>query len=88
VIIDRIDVPKLSFVSHHSPKWLSTTILEKVDDIVKLLSDPDRNRSVTEMTDQLNKTLPKLNGDPIIQIGTTVHLYGSRQVTRRWVFMS
>ena len=44
-----------------------------------------RDRTVGVLTRKLNSQLPKLMGDPIIQIGTTVHKYGDRKVSYRHV---
>ena len=38
-----------------------------------------------EITQLLDKTLPALAGDPIIQIGTTVHIYGSDKIVYRHI---
>lgn len=38
-----------------------------------------------EITQLLDKTLPALAGDPIIQIGTTVHIYGSDKIVYKHI---
>jgi DNA polymerase elongation subunit (family B) len=38
-----------------------------------------------ELNRMLSQYLPKLKGDPIIQIGTTVHIYGSDQIVYRHI---
>lgn len=47
------------------------------------------NSEVSELEASLTKlltdTLPKLKGDPIIQIGTTVHIYGSDEIVYRHI---
>jgi DNA polymerase elongation subunit (family B) len=36
------------------------------------------NEIIEKLTTKFNQLFPKLNGDPIIQIGTTTHLYGNK----------
>jgi DNA polymerase elongation subunit (family B) len=38
-----------------------------------------------KLTDILTKNMPSLKGDPIIQIGTTVHIYGSDKIVYRHI---
>jgi DNA polymerase elongation subunit (family B)/intein/homing endonuclease len=45
-------------------------------DIYNSIVDPDLNYC---LSDKLDKVLPPLNGDAIIQIGTTTHLYGEQE---------
>ena len=50
---------------------------------------PIQNSEVMELENQLVQmltcALPKLEGDPIIQIGTTVHVYGSDEIIYRHI---
>lgn len=49
----------------------------KYNEIYNCIIDEDLNYN---LADKLTKALPKLNGDAIIQIGSTVHLYGEQDV--------
>ncbi len=53
--------------------YLPTTSTQNKDAIIKSL------------TARLNSLLPKVEGDPIIQIGVTVHCYGDRECTYRHI---
>lgn len=51
-------------------------------------SDNDSDNGVStdmEITQLLDNTLPTLAGDPIIQIGTTVHIYGSDKIVYKHI---
>ena len=50
------------------------------------LDDEERSRKIFEMSKLFSRTLPKLAGDPIIQIGATFHLHGDPAVTERHIF--
>ena len=46
-----------------------------------------REMAIDVITRLLDKTLPRLVGDPIIQIGSTLHLHGKREVSLKHVFV-
>lgn len=52
----------------------------KYEDIYNHIIDEDLNYN---LADKLSKVLPQLNGDCIIQIGSTVHLYGDQDIYYR-----
>lgn len=74
-------------------KSLPDEIKVNIDDISTILSGKfkgsnhtaeetkasSRDKIISTLTTRLNKILPPLEGDPIIQIGTTVHHYGETQ---------
>jgi DNA polymerase delta subunit 1 len=59
-----------------------------IDDLVATISKPkeERESAIFEASKIFSRALPDLEGDPIIQIGTTVHRYGSRDITERHIF--
>lgn len=76
-------------------KSLLDEIKAHIDDIATILSGKfkaaadtgataetkasSRDKIISTLTTRLNKILPPLEGDSIIQIGTTVHLYGEKE---------
>ncbi len=76
----------LSAVRFKAVADVDSAIRPIVDDIAALAaSDADRAAAIAKIAEKLSNNLPPLEGDPIIQIGTTVHRYGSRAVERRVV---
>lgn len=70
---------------HVNPKDIEKTLRKHIDDIYALLQGRvgfkkldgmKRDDVLKGLTDAFGKCLPSLEGDPIIQIGTTVHRYG------------
>jgi len=66
---------------------IQTCILEHIDDIISILENkihhllgenekPTKRSLLRLLNEKLSKILPEVEGDPIIQIGTTVHRYG------------
>lgn len=49
--------------------------------------DPDDERINSVLAVKLERTLPELQGDPIIQIGTTLQVYGERDISERHIFV-
>lgn len=82
-IIDEI----LAVIKSPPPAILEYVIDKKTGERVEKKVTPEevvrscRERTIDEMTKRLNRFLPKLRGDPIIQIGATVHTYGERHVS-------
>ena len=59
---------------------------------LKVLDPPrsfedDDDAIVADFARKLQRMFPALEGDPIIQIGTTVHVYGEKQASERHVFV-
>ena len=68
------------------------TINALIDDIYTILQAKGQTRRKTQIIQNLNKfftthkrVFPKLSGDPIIQIGTTFHKYGSKDIFARHI---
>lgn len=74
-------------------KKISKDIIKLLDELSNITGDDDDNeedcKPITikqqniienEINEKLTEILPKLQGDKIIQIGTTVHIYGSDKV--------
>ncbi|NBX51667.1 hypothetical protein EBT25_17465, partial [bacterium] len=57
----------------------------KVDPAAKKQKEMKRDDIVSVLTQKLNLIFPALEGDPIIQIGVTVHCYGDRDCTYRHI---
>jgi len=57
----------------------------KIDPEAKRPKEMKRDDVITVLTEKLNMILPALEGDPIIQIGVTVHCYGDRDCTYRHI---
>ena len=53
------------------------------DEIEQSFTELSSTEIVEKMVDKFSKFLPKLNGDPIIQIGTTFHKYGSKDCFKK-----
>jgi DNA polymerase elongation subunit (family B) len=82
---------KLSKVFPKTNKDPFVHLKRYTDDIFSILQGrmniktSDSNQPMTKdtmiklLSDQLSKCLPALEGDPIIQIGTTVHIYGEKE---------
>ena len=49
-----------------------------IDDNTEVENNIPISEIVNKLTDKFNELFPKLNGDPIIQIGITTHLYGNK----------
>lgn len=49
-----------------------------IDDNSEVENNIPISEIVNKLTDKFNELFPKLNGDPIIQIGVTTHLYGNK----------
>ena len=45
--------------------------------------DVTNSEIITKLTDKFDRLFPKIEGDPIIQIGITTHLYGNKDCNRR-----
>jgi DNA polymerase elongation subunit (family B) len=56
-------------------------------DTVTRTWDADRDAIMDDAARRFNKSFPSLEGDPIIQIGTTVHVYGEREASSKFVFV-
>ena len=56
------------------------------DDIFNILSEGDRDNVIVKLINKMKSMgLPKLAGDEIIAIGVTVHEYGSKDVSQRYI---
>jgi DNA polymerase elongation subunit (family B) len=53
------------------------------DEIEQSFTELSSTEIVEKMVEKFSKFLPKLNGDPIIQIGTTFHKYGSKDCFKK-----
>lgn len=76
-IVESFDDKKSLLSKSNNKRPLDIKKLKKgYIDIYNSIVDPDLNYC---LSDKLDKVLPPLNGDAIIQIGTTVHLYGEQE---------
>ena len=64
------------------PRLLVEDSKKKLDEDIERCA---RERAVESMSRRMNTSFPKLKGDPIIQIGATVHNYGERKVSYRHI---
>lgn len=73
------------FVKREVTEFNITMLKRNMDDIYALLNNKikftssTRDSTIKQITETLTNILPAQEGDPIIQIGTTVHQYGDKE---------
>lgn len=83
-----IEVPGISRVETKKPVQEPEKIAELIDDIITIMKKFKKEQATAKLVKFFGdhrKTFPPLCGDGIIQIGTTFHYYGSKEIHKRHI---